>query len=145
MPQQSDGEGIDFDWMRGEALMALANLSLFLPPLSGRPQVRICHHIPSRPVTSRHIPSHPVTLARDKQGQTLPIRRCDGSPQPSLAAHSPACFVLRVTYSSWSCMCMRAHTDHDTSRHIVFVLLEMAKAPATRTPRLCQYTLGFRL
>ena len=140
MPQQSDGEGIDFDWMRGEALMALANLSLFLPPLSGRPQVRICHHIPSRPVTSRHIPSHPVTLARDKQGQTLPIRRCDGSPQPSLAAHSPACFVLRVTYSSWSCMCMRAHND--TS----FLLYWKWPRHLPRAlPRLCQYTLGFRL
>jgi hypothetical protein len=37
--------------------MALANLSLFLPPLSGPPQVRTCHHIPPHPITSRHIPS----------------------------------------------------------------------------------------
>ena len=52
MHQQSDGEGIEYDWMRGEALMALANLSLFLPLLSGPPKVR--------PVTSRHFPSLPV-------------------------------------------------------------------------------------
>jgi hypothetical protein len=95
VPQQSDGEGIEYDWMRGEALMALANLSLFLPPLSGRPQVR--------PGTSRHFPSLPI-----------PSGGIDGSPQASLAAHSLACYVLHATSSSWSCMCMHAQTDHDT-------------------------------